>query len=179
MNDLKVNIDLEYITKINADLGINIQEQLNRGLKLFPLAENCVDAGIDYYKRSARLSPRALSAWQSMVKAALSNNIELYICSAFRDYEYQVNLIKKKLARNLDITNIITILAPPGFSEHHTGCAIDIISSEIRELDESFENTKAFEWLSINANDFNFYMTYPRNNKYGVIYEPWHWCYRS
>jgi D-alanyl-D-alanine carboxypeptidase len=171
-------LDLQYLTKINTDLGINIQDQINRGLKLFPLATNCIETGLDFYKRIPKLQPVVIEAWNNMVQSALNNNIELYICSAFRDYEYQVNLIKRKLAQGMDINNIIKVLAPPGFSEHHTGCAIDIISSEMQELDESFEDTKAFEWLTQHAKEYNFFMTYPRDNIYGVIYEPWHWCYR-
>lgn len=145
---------------------------------LYPEADDCIPAGIDFYKRESRLSPQAFSYWELMAKAALADGMQLFICSAFRDYNYQANLIRKKLTHGIDIDTIIKTLAPPGFSEHHTGCAIDIISPEIPSLDETFENTKAFAWLTQYAEDFNFSMTYPRNNKYGMIYEPWHWCFR-
>ncbi len=156
-----------------------MQHQLDRGLKLFPEAEDCIPAGIDFYKRESKLNSQALAAWQIMVTAALKDKIELFICSAFRDYNYQANLLRRKLANGVDIDTIIKTLAPPGFSEHHTGCAIDIISPEISALDESFEQTQAFAWLTRYAQDFNFTMTYPRNNVYGMIYEPWHWCFRN
>ncbi len=68
-------------------------------------------------------------------------------------------------------------LAPPGFSEHHTGNAIDIGTYRIENLQEEFESTKAFNSLKENAHLFNFYMSYPKYNQYGFIYEPWHWCY--
>ena len=175
---MNLNINLEHLIELNKDLGINIQSQLNRGLKIYPEAQDCVSVGTDFYKRESRLNPQALAAWELMVKAALADKIELFICSAFRDYQYQANLLRKKLAGGIDIDTIIKTLAPPGFSEHHTGCAIDIISSEIPVLDQSFENTQAFGWLQNYAQDFNFSMTYPRNNIYGMIYEPWHWCFR-
>lgn len=132
---------------------------------------------MDFYKRESRLNADAKAAWQKMVAAAIADGIELLICSAFRDYQYQANLIKRKLDQGIDIDTILKTLAPPGFSEHHTGRAIDIISPEISELDQSFESTKAFNWLTKHALDFGFTMTYPRGNQYGMIYEPWHWCF--
>jgi len=113
-----------------------------------------------------------------MQKAASADNINIFICSAFRDYIYQANLIKKKLFNGIDINNITKILAAPGFSEHHTGCAIDIISPPMKELDDTFEKTDAFNWLTQNACLYNFSMTYPRNNPSGIMFEPWHWCFR-
>lgn len=138
----------------------------------------CVPAGLDYVNREVRLHPLALDAWLAMKQAAAAHNVTIYICSAFRSYAYQAELIKRKLSAGHDIESIISILAPPGFSEHHTGRAIDIITDGLKGLDESFEDTEAFRWLCDNANKFNFYLSYPRNNPFGVIYEPWHWCYK-
>ncbi|MBP9722293.1 MAG: D-alanyl-D-alanine carboxypeptidase family protein [Gammaproteobacteria bacterium] len=168
---------MEHIYKLNLSLGIDTEQQLAKGWQLFALETNCVNAGIDYYKRQARLHQKALTAWDNMHRAAQADGLELYICSAFRDYAYQANLIKKKLDKGIAISEILKILAPPGFSEHHTGRAIDIISSEKPELDESFEDTEAFAWLAKNAKRYNFSLSYPRGNALGVMYEPWHWCY--
>ena len=44
--------------------------------------------------------------------------------------------------------------------------------------EESFEATDAFAWLTGNAGDFGFQMSYPRDNPHGITYEPWHWCHR-
>ncbi len=42
-------------------------------------------------------------------------------------------------------------------------------------LNENFENTKAFQWLQTNAARFGFEMSFPKDNSQGVSYEPWHW----
>jgi zinc D-Ala-D-Ala carboxypeptidase len=42
---------------------------------------------------------------------------------------------------------------------------------------EDFESTDEYKWLEKNAKKFGFYLTNPRNNKLGTIYEPWHWAY--
>lgn len=68
--------------------------------------------------------------------------------------------------------------AAPGFSEHHTGRAIDIACPDAEPLQELFENTKAFKWLDANAGQFGFVMTYPRGHQHAISYEPWHWCFQ-
>lgn len=178
-NYQKQHPNLDYIVNLNKGLGIDLMAQLaRRNLQLFVEENNLADAGFDYYKRNAKLHIDALSAWQAMVIAADRDNVQLFICSAFRSYEYQANLIKKKLDKGLDINHITTILAPPGLSEHHTGRAIDIISTEIIELSQDFENTRAYAWLMQHASKYNFKMSYPKDNPFGIIYEPWHWCYQ-
>ena len=70
--------------------------------------------------------------------------------------------------------------ALPGESEHHTGMAIDLTTGDEKEvLTESFEKTYAFEWLTENAYKYGFKLSFPRNNDYGFVYEPWHWCYHN
>lgn len=171
-------VDVEQIRELNRTLGINVDEQLARNLIMYPEHTDCIDAGLDFYGRNALLNKTALHAWQKMNAAAEQDNVKLFICSAYRTYAYQFKLIKNKLDRGQIISEIIKVLAPPGFSEHHTGCAIDIMSPELPELDQTFEDTKAFAWLETNAINYNFVMSYPRNNPYSVIYEPWHWCYK-
>jgi D-alanyl-D-alanine carboxypeptidase len=79
----------------------------------------------------------------------------------------------------LELEEIIKVNTLAGYSEHHSGCAIDIGSKDQPVLETEFENTPAFHWLKINAGDFNFTLSYPKNNLSGMIYEPWHWCYRT
>jgi D-alanyl-D-alanine carboxypeptidase len=67
--------------------------------------------------------------------------------------------------------------AIPGFSEHHTGRALDLHAGDGKPLETTFENHPAFAWLCDNAAEFNFHLSYPRNNPSGIDYEPWHWCF--
>jgi len=45
------------------------------------------------------------------------------------------------------------------------------------ELVEDFDRTEAFRWLQANGKRFHFEISFPRNNPYGVAYEPWHYRY--
>ena len=71
---------------------------------------------------------------------------------------------------------ILRVSAAPGYSEHHSGRAVDVTTPGCAPLTGEFESTAAFAWLAAHARDFGFVLTYPRDNRYGVIYEPWHWC---
>ena len=68
---------------------------------------------------------------------------------------------------------------PPGFSEHHSGRALDLGTPGCDGLSEDFEATQAFEWLSESASRFGFVLSYPHDNAWGFSYEPWHWALRE
>ena len=64
----------------------------------------------------------------------------------------------------------------PGYSEHHTGQALDFASIP-DEL--PFPETGAFRWLCDSARRFRFTLSYPPDNPFGLVYEPWHWRHQS
>jgi D-alanyl-D-alanine carboxypeptidase len=122
-----------------------------------------------------RLTPEAADRWRRMGAAAVNDGIRLLIVSGFRSFEYQAQLIRKKLAAGQTIGEILQVNAAPGFSQHHTGMAVDVASPGSRPLTEDFDGSDAFRWLVGNAGRFGFSMTYPRDNPWGFVYEPWHW----
>jgi zinc D-Ala-D-Ala carboxypeptidase len=71
--------------------------------------------------------------------------------------------------------------APPGYSEHHTGFALDIGDGSRPEADVKFEfeNTKAYQWLQANGRRYGLEISFPANNIQGVSFEPWHWRFTS
>jgi zinc D-Ala-D-Ala carboxypeptidase len=140
-------------------------------------ATELVSIGRDYYGREAFLHPHAASAWLRLVAASEEDRISLLLISAFRSIERQRQIIQKKLDRGLSWEEILRVSAFPGFSEHHTGCAVDVASSECPDLIMDFEQTPQFRWLTANAARFGFRMSYPRDNQSGVDFEPWHWMW--
>ena len=138
-----------------------------------------VDIGPDCYGRPQCLRSDAATAWNDMRNAASVHSIELLVVSAYRSVEYQVQVIQRQLATGKTIEDILTRVAAPGFSEHHSGCALDLTTSGFEAVEEEFENSPAFTWLVANAPKHGFHLSYPRDNPFGVIYEPWHWCYSA
>ncbi len=112
-----------------------------------------------------------------MRDAAGIAGIELQIISAFRSVDYQLGILKRKLDRGLGMAEILRVSAAPGFSEHHSGRALDITAPGFAALEEEFEQSAAFAWLSTNAQRYGFRLSYPRGNRHGIVYEPWHWCW--
>ena len=126
-----------------------------------------------------RLTPETAEQWQDMVAAAGQDTVSLMIVSGYRSIEYQARLIRTKINAGQVISQILQVNAAPGFSEHHSGRAIDIATPGSRPLTEDFEETAAFRWLQENAAKFGFSMSYPRDNAGGFIYEQWHWAQKA
>jgi D-alanyl-D-alanine carboxypeptidase len=140
-------------------------------------AAELISTGPDHLGREAYLTPSAANAWAAMRDAALADGIELILISAFRGIERQAELIAAKLAKGMTLEQALEYSAYPGHSEHHSGNAIDIGTTTARHLEEGFETTPAFSWLTANALRFGFSMSYPRGNPQCIAYEPWHWCH--
>lgn len=126
-----------------------------------------------------RLIAPACAAWQQMKQQAAADGIAIHLVSAYRSLDYQAGLLQKKLDAGIAPEEFFTSLAPPGCSEHHTGCAVDINTPGCDEVTGIFGETAAFVWLAANAARFGFVMSFPPDNPWGFIYEPWHWCWHA
>lgn len=167
------------LRELHAELGIPADYGAAGSLPTFDEATELVEVGPNLVGRMQRLAPEAARQWQAMVDAADSIGIRLLIVSGFRGFDYQAGLIRKKLEAGQAIEDILEVNTAPGFSEHHTGRAVDIATPGSRPLTEEFEHTDAFRWLTARAVEFGFSMTYPRDNPWGISYEPWHWAYKG
>jgi zinc D-Ala-D-Ala carboxypeptidase len=171
----------EYIDDIHLTLdalGISRELVARKRLPFYAEAQQLVIAETGLDGREYLLVPEAAQSWWNMKAAAQQDDVIIEIVSAFRNIERQVDIIRAKLARDMPIETILTLSAPPGYSEHHTGRAIDINTPGCEPTEEPFELTDAFDWLMQHADRFGFTLSYPRGNDLGFIYEPWHWCYQ-
>ena len=169
----------QKVSNSHISLGIPASYSNDCGLPFCEEPSSLVDTELDFYRRPQKLTPAALQAWTKLRSAADSAGVNLFLISAFRSLEYQHELINKKLLQGQIIEDILKVNAAPGYSEHHTGRAVDIGTVGCDALVEEFENTVAFQWLSLNAQKFEFTQSYPKNNPSGIGYEPWHWCFRA
>jgi len=116
-----------------------------------------------------------------MRKEAKKDGIYLVFLSGYRSINLQNEIFYSlKSFRNQEAAERARVSAPPGYSEHSTGFAIDIGDATQRETDfeADFENTDAFRWLIKNAAKFHFKLSFNKDNKY-IDYEPWHWRYEG
>ena len=127
-----------------------------------------------------KLHHAAAEKFKQMQATAIADGILLTPLSAFRTVAEQDYLFFRiKEQRVQGAVKRAEVSAPPGYSEHHTGYAIDIGDGKVpaANVNVKFENTAAFRWLQANAARYSFELSFPRNNPQGISYEPWHWRY--
>ncbi len=116
--------------------------------------------------------PETRDAFVSMATEAAKDSVSLRVDSGFRSPAFQRRVIKRRLSEGGEFAKIIKMVAPPGYSQHHTGRAIDLVPSEAL-----FVKTDAYRWLTENADRFGFTESYPKDNADSVFWEPYHWYY--
>ncbi|WP_072585213.1 M15 family metallopeptidase [Clostridium sporogenes] len=125
--------------------------------------------------RVKKIRKVASEALEKLFNAAETEDIVLLGVSGYRNYNYQVNVYNNSVYRN-GKEHADNYVAQPGASEHQTGLAIDIVSTEYTNLDENFVNTRAYKWLKENCYKYGFIIRYPKEkeNITGYKFEPWH-----
>ena len=155
---------------------------LKKYSKVYFLNENYMPADLaeipDAYKYSdsklEQVTPQILPRLESMLNAASSSGVTIYVASAYRSFDSQSNLKSAyKVTYGAGTAN--TFSADQGYSEHQLGTAVDLITTGLGgALDDRFAGTSAYTWLTANAYKYGFVLSYPKDNPY-YVYEPWHW----
>lgn len=130
---------------------------------------------------------RIMDELTAMLEDAVNEGMNMYICSAYRDYEEQRQVFNttmvdwinqgKSPLEAYEETKIS--VAVPGTSEHASGLALDIVSAQYGELDEKQAETAEAKWLAENCWKYGFILRYPpeKSAVTGIIFEPWHYRY--
>ena len=162
-------------------LGIPLSYPKDRGLPFHQeiSLEKLRVVEIDFEGKPLILSEPAAAAWVTMKAAAAIDGVDLLTFSGFRSYRYQEHLIRRRLRGGTALQDVLSYLTAPGYSEHHTGRAVDLTASGTEPGTEQFATSDAFGWLDKRGSEFGYSMTYPENNPFGILYEPWHWAYRD
>jgi D-alanyl-D-alanine carboxypeptidase len=130
--------------------------------------------------RDIKLQRAAQENLTKMIAQAKSEGVNLGVASGFRSIEDQQYLFfDMKAERGETSETRAEVSAPPGYSEHHTGYAVDLIDEDqpATHIEKSFEETAAYRWLEKNAAFYNFEMSFPDDPASPLSYEPWHWRY--
>src|SRR5512143_2059027 len=153
--DPRACIEQAFVLGVPRDYG------RTRALRRVREPQRLVFIGHDTQDRPQWLAARAAQAWLRMREAAARDGVELQVVSAFRSVEYQLGILKRKLERGQSIGAILRVSAAPGYSEHHSGRALDLTTSGFTALEEEFEHSPAFAWLKKNAARYRFHLSYP------------------
>lgn len=135
---------------------------------LVELDDSCKISG-----KSVKLVKEAADAFKELSAAAKALEYSIIGMSGYRTYSYQENLYNRYL-KNDTQANVDTYSARPGYSEHHTGLALDVQTDTVSF--SNFGQTKEYEWLMDNAHLYGFVIHYTEENKWitGYMPEEWH-----
>jgi len=171
------NIEIESLDNLNSQAQVNHDHRILGHLPYSEISKEklvLIEPNIEVHMdmRDSLLKMR---------EEAKKDGIYLVFLSGYRSINLQNDIFYSlKSIRNQEAAERARVSAPPGYSEHSTGFAIDIGDATQRETDfeTDFENTDAFRWLKKNAAKFHFKLSFHKDNKY-IDYEPWHWRYEG
>lgn len=118
------------------------------------------------------LEEKACKAFAEMAERALKEDVHLLAHSGYRSVRYQRVIFAKLMAQGRTWEDLVRYVAPPGYSEHMLGRAVDLYPSNWR-----FADTREYQWLQENGAHFGFVETYPEMSDAGFPWESWHWSY--
>lgn len=151
------------------------------GHRAYAVADASQLVPVGWYRSTriaVKLLPNAAAAYRRMEQAAQQDGIHIAPISGFRGLEIQKFLFDKEVKKYGSPERAARWTAPPGYSEHHTGLALDLADQAHPECDveSCFADTPTYIWLTHNAARFGFELSFPRNGA-AVLFEPWHWRY--
>ena len=130
----------------------------------------------DRVASSRYMKAEAADAFHKLVEAAMKEDLDLLMTTAYRSYDFQKTLYDNYV-KNEGQEAADTFSAKPGQSEHQTGLSVDVSSSSVDyKLTSLFGQTEEGKWLAHNAHKYGFIIRFPegKENITGYMYEPWH-----
>ena len=138
-----------------------------------------------------KLDVKAAESARNLVDAAAEAGYNMALCSAYRTVEKSAELYQRKVNQFINAgyseadakVEAAKWVAPPGTSEHHTGLAMDLVSTDYwqyySDLEHDYEKFDSFKWLYEHCAEFGFILRYPKDKQdiTGITYEPWHYRY--
>ncbi|MGP5713966.1 M15 family metallopeptidase [Vreelandella alkaliphila] len=126
------------------------------------------------------LHKNAAIAYIEMINAMHRDNVSpVIIINGYRSFKRQIRTFDYyRIKKELGALKTLERVALPGYSEHHTGFAIDIRLPK-KIAGGRLSHSDSYKWLKVHAYQYGFYESYKKDNIFGVIFEPWHWCFNG
>jgi len=133
------------------------------------------------YDMNVQLSSRALAPLNRMMDDfyAEYGTDSVNVVSGYRSYETQEALLSEEIAEK-GATEAERWVTKPGYSEHHTGLAIDLSIYHTEEgTSEEYDGTGIYAWINENAYKYGYVVRYEDKKREftGIYHEPWHFRY--
>jgi len=130
----------------------------------------------------------AIDDLRAMGEAAAAAGNPIGVWSPYRSYDEQVTIYNNYVAMD-GVEGASTYSMPPGHSEHQLGLGVDFMSAGGgNPLIGDWRTTPAGKWMSENAWQYGWVMSYPLDPDWQIgddlwsdrvcfTYEPWHYRY--
>lgn len=137
---------------------------------------------------NVKVDSRMADSLKQMLADAKKEGYSLQVISGYRTFARSKNLYETKVQEYKNkgmgeqeaLAAAAKWVAPPGTSEHHTGLAADIITTDyytrLPELLPEFEEFEEAQWMKENAHKYGFILRFPKGKEdvTGINFEPWH-----
>lgn len=155
---------------------INVLVNKNNRLPKNFKPDDLVVLSLECANENKFLRKEAANHFEKMCQEAKKQGYKIIAVSSYRSYFYQQELYHYYVD-HMGEKKALKSSAKPGYSEHQTGLAIDIMGST--GTYNEFEDTKEFHWMKQNAYKYGFILRYPNGKEHitGFKYEPWHYRY--
>ncbi len=135
-----------------------------------------------YYVRdgSVLLAPEAMEALNAMMAAfsVQGGPKHVNVVAGHRTAEYQQHLFDQS-AENNGQEHAEQYVAKSGYSEHHTGYAMDLsLIYPGKGVSEDFTGTGDYQWIADHAADYGFILRYGEGKQDKTLIAPESWHYR-
>lgn len=163
-NLVLVNNRIKFLGTVNEDELVIVHDKKNKAYKVSD--------------RNVKLLPVAIDALNSMLldfKNATQNG-NVMAKSGYRTFQYQEQLYNDELAENG--ANSSTLVAMPGYSEHHTGLVVDFTTYDGKSY-KDFDGEGDYAWILENCDKYGIINRYPAGKEKLTFIdnEPWHFRY--
>lgn len=136
----------------------------------------------DAWGDKVMLEKKAYDAYLKLKEDLEKDKVYIELDSIYRSVAEQQDLWDR-WSKEKGIDYVKKYVAVPGYSEHHTGLAIDICIKKngklIYENDDMIAEKKIFAKIHEKLADYGFILRYPKGKDRitGYSYEPWHLRY--
>ena len=134
------------------------------------------------YDEDIRVEKGSYEAFQALRDALLEEGVDIELDSCYRSVARQEELWAE-FEEEYGPDYCRQYVAVPGFSEHHTGFAVDVCLLKDGQLiydnDEMMKETEIWDKVHEKMPEFGFILRYPEGKEdiTGYSYEPWHMRY--
>jgi len=134
------------------------------------------------FGREFQIEPETYRHFEQLRQALKKKGIQIELDSVYRSVARQKEIVAE-FTQKYGADYVKQYVAVPGYSEHHTGLAVDIClvvdGKVIDDNDEMIAQKEIFAQIHPLLAEYGFILRYPQGKESitGYSYEPWHFRY--